>query len=125
MIPSVDTYLANEIESKLKIILSNRYIIEEILKGVQPRVAQNFMRAYYGENGREIPIVYTMPQEKITQRGAIYIGLREGEEDRPSVGNLEATYPFKESGLRKDLAVVQATDDQSRLYLEVKEGIGE
>ena len=124
MLYSIDTYLYNEIESKLKIILSNRYIIEEILKGVQPKVAQSFIRTYYGENGREIPIVYTMPQEKIIQQGAIYIGLREGEESS-SLGNLEDTYSFKEKGFRTDLSVITATPEKDRLYFEVKEEIGE
>ncbi|APZ82537.1 hypothetical protein Goe7_c00740 [Bacillus phage vB_BveM-Goe7] len=124
MIPSIDTYLYNELESKLKIILSNRYIIEEILKEIQPGVAANFMKAYTGENAREIPIVYTMPQDKQTQKGAIYIGLREGEESKPSIGNIEGTYLFKEDGLRKETAVVAATEDKSRVYLEVSSPIG-
>ena len=46
MLPSIDTYLREEIKSKLKIILTNRYIIEEILKGIQPDVAENFIKKY-------------------------------------------------------------------------------
>lgn len=124
MLPSIDTYLYNEIESKLKIILSNRYIIEEILKGVQPKIAQNFIRAYHGSSAREIPIMYTMPQEKVTQQGAIYIGLREGEENS-SIGNLEDTYYFKEKGFRSDSTIITATPERDRLYMEVVEDIGE
>lgn len=125
MIPSVDTYLYNEIESKLQIILSNRYIIEEILKGVQDNIAQNFINTYTGDGSREIPIVYTMPQDKQTQRGAIYIGLREGEESNPSIGNMEATYDFKEGGVNKEEAIIQVTPENDRLYLEVSKPIGE
>ncbi|AXH71120.1 hypothetical protein BSP36_075 [Bacillus phage BSP36] len=125
MLPSIDTYLHDELESKLKIILSNRYIIEEILKGIQPRVAANFIKAYTGESAKEIPIVYTMPQEKQTRQGAIYIGLREGEESKPSIGNLEGTYEFKDNGLRKEAAVVTATENRDRVYFEVSEQIGE
>lgn len=124
MIASIDTYLANEIESKLGIILANRYIIEEILKGVQPNIAANFISAYTGSNPREIPIVYTMPQDKQTQQGAIYIGLREGEETNPSLGFLEATYEFKTGGQNSDQATIQALSDNSRLYLEVSKPIG-
>lgn len=126
-LPSIDTYLHNEIEGKLKIILSNRYIIREILKGIQEDVARNFMRVYCGEKGREVPIVYEMPQDKITQQGAIYIGLREGRETSPSLGNVEGIYPerFKARGLMRDKAVIQATDEHDRLFLEVDELIGE
>lgn len=125
MIPSIDSYLHHEIESKLQIILSNRYIIEEILKGVQQKVAQNFMRAYTGDTAREIPIIYTMPQDKVTQQGAIYIGLREGEETHPSIGNIEETYDFKEGGMRKDSSLILANPEKNRLYFEVEEPIGD
>lgn len=124
MIASVDTYLSNEIESKLQIILTNRYIIEEILKGVQDSIAQNFMRAYTGTGAREIPIVYTMPQDKQTQQGAIYIGLREGEETNPSIGFMEGSYDFKVGGLQTDQATIQALPDNSKLFLEVTKPIG-
>jgi hypothetical protein len=120
MLPSIDTYLYDQIESKLKIILSNRYIIEEILKGIQPSIANNFMRAYTGDNGREIPIVYTMPQDKESQRGAIYIGLREGQESNTSLGNLEGTYEFKDEGLHKESSTVQAEEGNERCFLEVE-----
>lgn len=65
-----------------------------------------------------------MPQEKVNQQGAIYIGLREGQESHPSMGNLEGTYEFKETGLRKELSEVKA-EGEERLFLEVSEKIGE
>jgi hypothetical protein len=124
VIASVDTYLANELEAKLQIILSNRYIIEEILKGVQPNIATNFINAYTGDTAREIPIVYAMPQDKQTQQGAIYIGLREGEETDPSIGFMESTFNNEEGGLNKDQATIQALPDNSKCYLEVTKPIG-
>lgn len=125
MIASLDTYLYKEIESKLQIILSNRYIIEEILKGVQPNIARNFINRYTGDTAREIPIVYTMPQDKQTQQGCIYIGLREGKETHPSIGNLEGNYDFKEGFLHTESSVIHATAEKDRLYLEVSKPIGE
>lgn len=124
MIPSLDTYLYNEIESKLQIILSNRYIIEEILKGVQDKIAQNFIRAYTGDGAREIPIVYTLPQDKQTQQGAIYIGLREGEETDPSIGNMESTYSHKGGSLHEEQVTIQSTPEKDRLYFEVENPVG-
>jgi len=119
MLPSIDTYLYNELEEKLQIILSNRYIIEEILKDIQPDIAANFMRAYTGDNAREIPIVYTMPQTKEKQQGAIYIGLREGAESKTSLGNIEGTYEVKEDGLVKELSTIQADEDKTHCFFEL------
>lgn len=125
MLPSVDTYLRDEIEHKLKIILENRYIIEEILKGVQDQTARNFIRTYH-ELKREIPILYTMPQEKEDLRGSIYIGLKEGEEDAPSIGNLEDTYHFKEIGVITEVSKVKRyEEEENRLYFELSNNIGE
>ncbi|AEW47223.1 hypothetical protein BCP78_0216 [Bacillus phage BCP78] len=125
MIPSIDSYLHNEIEEKLQIILTNRYIIEEILKDINPTISRNFIRAYAGEKGREIPIVYTMPQDKQTQQGAIYIGLREGSESDTSIGNTEGTYGFKEGSLIAETSVIHTTPEQDELYFEVSKPIGE
>ena len=119
MLPSIDTYLYEEIESKLQIILSNRYIIEEILKGVQPKVAEDFIKAYTGDTAREIPIVYTMPQTKETQRGAIYIGLREGEEDHTSIGNLEGTYEQLSGGLKQQGITIKHDESRNTCFFEV------
>jgi len=118
-LPSIDTYLYDEIESKLKIILENRYIIEEILKGVQPDIAANFIKAYTGDNAKEIPIVYTMPQTKEKQQGAIYIGLREGEEDHTSLGNIEGTYAQLSGGLKQQTITIEHDESRNTCYFEV------
>ena len=125
MIPSIDSYLHNEIEEKLQIILTNRYIIEEILKDIKPTISRNFIRAYAGDKGREIPIVYTMPQDKQTQQGAIYIGLREGQETETSIGNTEGTYGFKEGLVMAEHSIIHSTPEKDELYFEVSKPIGE
>jgi len=120
VLPSIDTYLHEEIESKLQIILSNSYIIKEILKGIQPEIASNFIKAYTGDNAKEIPIVYTMPQDKEDMQGAIYIGLREGEETDTSLGNIEGTYEVKEDGVKREMQVIRAEEGNERCYFEVE-----
>jgi hypothetical protein len=126
VISSIDTYLYKEIESKMKIILSNRYIIEEILKGVQKDIAESFMKAYVGDSPlREVPISYTMPQTKESLFGSIFISLREGAETQPSIGNMEATYTYREGGMLKEKSTVKAEEGNKRLYLEVSSPIGE
>jgi len=126
MIPSIDTYLQQEIDSKLSIILSNRYIIEEILNGIQTDIANNFMNSYTGTNPqKEIPIIYSMPQDKTIQQGAIYIGLRDGEEAFPSLGNIEGMYDFKEGDSCSENLTVLAAPDLSYCYFQCKKAIGE
>lgn len=121
---SVDTYLKEEIESKLKIILSNRYIIEEILNGIQPDVVEDFISTYAGKEGRDVPVLYTMPQEYSDLRGAIYIGLKTGEANIPSIGNIEDTYSFKETGTKKVMVPVE-NYSPTRLCLRLGETAGE
>lgn len=125
MLPSIDTYLHGEIEDKLKIIQSSCYIMGEILKDIQPEVARNFIRTYCGDKGREIPIVYTMPQEKMQLQGSIYIGLRQGAEEHQSIGNIEETYFFKEDGAIRENAIVQVSEDNTRLCFDLSKEIGE
>jgi hypothetical protein len=126
MIPSIDTYLQQEIKSKLEIILSNRYIIEEILNGIQPEVANNFINSYTGTNPtKEIPIVYSLPQDKTTQQGAIYIGLRDGEESFPSMGNIEGMYDFKEGDQLSESLTIKANADNTLCYFQTSQQIGE
>ncbi|USL89484.1 head-tail connector protein [Bacillus phage vB_BceH_LY2] len=125
MLPSIDTYLYDEIEAKLGIILSERYIIEEILKGLSPDISSRFIKAYTGDTALDIPIVYTMPQDKQMLRGAIYIGLREGEESFPSIGNKEGTYSFPEGDLIKETSTVQVDTSTGRMYFELSKPIGD
>lgn len=126
MLPSIDTYLQSEIDSKLTIILSNRYIIEEILNGIQPDIANNFINTYSGTNPqKEIPIIYTMPQDKTTQQGAIYIGLRDGAEEFTSLGNIEGMYDFKEGDPLTENQTIQAAPDLSYCYFQMDNPIGE
>lgn len=123
MLPSIDTYLQKEIREKLRIILTNRYIIDEILRDMDPTTVRRFMKAYYGENRREIPIMFTMPQEKVDLQGAIYIGLRKGEESDTSIGHHEGVYSFKEGEYLKECSVAKRFED--RLYFEVSKQIGD
>lgn len=105
-------------------LLSNRYIIEELLKEVQDSVRNKFIKAYvYDENlqpsPKEIPIVYAMPQTKQQMQGTIYISLREGEESHTSLNNLESTYSDPEVRMRSQVCDVQIASNE-RMYFEVE-----
>ncbi|AZF89189.1 hypothetical protein Goe5_c00830 [Bacillus phage vB_BthM-Goe5] len=128
MLSSIDTYIYTQIEQTLGILLSNRYIIEELLKEVQPNVRESFIKAYvyderYNPAPMEVPILYTMPQDKQKLQGSIYIGLREGEETNPSIGNLESTYPSPSLGLIREVADVQVDALSNRMYFELEKPV--
>ncbi|AGY48479.1 hypothetical protein Spock_79 [Bacillus phage Spock] len=130
MLSSIDTYLHTQIETTLGNLLTNRYIIEELLKEVQPNVREAFIKAYVYDEKRnpappEIPIVYTMPQDKQMLRGAIYIGLREGEESHTSIGNQESTYGAPSRGLLSEQSAVKVDQTNGKMYLEVSKPIAE
>ncbi|ADH03166.1 gp20 [Bacillus phage W.Ph.] len=123
MLPSIDSYIHKQIQTTLEMLLSNRYIIEELLKEVQDSVREKFIRAYVFDealqpNPREIPIVYAMPQTKQQMQGTIYISLRGGEETHTSLNNLESTYSNPEVRLRSQVCDVKIASDE-RMYFEV------
>lgn len=119
MIPSVDTHLYHQINEKLTEIQENPYIMNEILQGIQEDVRRRFVRAYSGENRFEVPIIYTLPQEKMEQRGSIYIGLKQGAETQTSLGNLEGSYQYKEDGLVKEDSYLSRSEDGNKWELHL------
>jgi hypothetical protein len=128
MIPSIDTYLQCEIEEKLKKILANPYIIEEILREFKSDVTAGFIKEYSTappNNGRRIPVLFTMPQERVTMQGAIFITLKEGMESEQSMGHIESLYTYKAGRHHKEIAVAQADDEKEWLFFEVTHPIGE
>ncbi|QVW28803.1 hypothetical protein [Bacillus phage SWEP1] len=130
MLSSIDTYLHTQIEETLGNLLTNRYIIEELLKEVQPNVREAFIKAYVYDEQRnpappEIPIVYTMPQDKQMLRGAIYIGLREGQESHTSIGNQESTYGAPSKGMLSEQSAIKVDQTSGKMYLEMSRPVAE
>lgn len=124
-IPSVDSYIYKEVKEKMDIILENRYIIREILKEVDDDISRPFMNVYTGEKRKEIPLVYTLSQEYIDRGGAIFLSLREGRENKPSVGNIQDTYPYPQGGITKEQATIKSLEEEGKAYFEVTRKIGE
>ncbi|UNA01485.1 hypothetical protein MG295_00068 [Bacillus phage vB_BcgM] len=130
MLSSIDTYLHTQIEDTLGNLLTNRYIIEELLKEVQPNVSEAFIKAYVYDEKRnpappEIPIVYTLPQDKQSLRGSIYIGLKEGEESHTSIGNQESTYGAPSRGMLSEQSAIKVDQTNGKMYLEVSKPVAE
>lgn len=124
-IPSVDSYIYQEVKEKMDIILENRYIIREILREIDNDISRPFMNVYTGENRKEIPLVYTLSQEYIDRGGAIFLSLREGRENKPSIGNVQDTYAYPQGGITKEKSTIAQSKEDGKAYLEVTRKIGD
>jgi len=58
-------------------------------------------------------------------RGAIYIGLREGEESHTSIGNQESTYSAPSRGLLSEQSTITVDQTNGKMYLEVSKPIAD
>lgn len=124
MIPSIDTYLKKEIEPLLNIMLSQCYIIDEVLKDFDTDVVTTFKKAYCGDNPKhEITVGYTYPDVKSPLLAHYIIQLGDGSEIKKSLGGVEGTFTFKEtSQIEETTAWVHKGD---KLIATVSETIGE
>lgn len=123
MIPSVDTYVYNELKSKLKAILTHEHILDEALKGIDETARENFKLAYSGHNPEKtIEVSYHFPQMKENFDARLIVQIGEGRESSRSLGSVQGTYTYRTGSMVTDDSVVE--DDGERLYLEVTNEIG-
>lgn len=115
---SLDTYIAEEISDKFHQIISTEYIVREILKEIDTPARERFIKTYVGvgEPGREVPVVYSFPEEKMIQKyGSIYVGIRDGTETSQVISNLQGHHTFS-AGVRKSEEVVVTYDESIGRY---------
>lgn len=113
MIPSLDTYLYKEIKERLRIILSECYIIDEALRELDKQAKEDFIETYTGENPKkEVKISYTFPQNKEQFDGARYvISLGGSTESRKAIGGIIGTYEYREDDFEKEMCEVVRDGD--------------
>ena len=91
-ITSVDTYLQKTLQTNLQELLSSDYIIkEQVLKDFDPQIRDSFVHTFgtgQGNEGVDIPILFTYPATKEPTRGFILIQFQSGaEKDEPGGGS--------------------------------------
>lgn len=122
MIQSLDTYLYKEIEERLRIILSECYIIDEALKGLDEDAKTAFKDTYCGENAREIKVSYEFPQDKQEFNARYVVSLGGSQETFKAIGGVQGTYDFREDDVEDEVVLLKREGD--RLVFETSKPVG-
>lgn len=92
-ITSVDSYLLKEIKPRLKTVLENCYIIDEVLKDFDKDSRESFKEAFCGKNAtHEVTMSFSFPKFKTNHEAHYLIQLGQGEESSKSLGGLQGVY---------------------------------
>lgn len=122
MIQSIDTYLYDEVKSRLEVILSECYIIDEALKGIDLEAKNAFKEAYTGPNKKEIPVTYEMPQTKNSFDARYVVSLGGASETNKSLGGIQGDYSTRE--VETILEIVEVKQAKDRLYFDTSKPVG-
>lgn len=126
MIPSVDTHVYNKLTKYLKIILSECYIIDEVLKDFDPEVVQLFKKAYTGTTAKhEVTVRYAFPNVSESYLAGYVIQIGAGQESNKSLGGIQGAFNFEDAGVVTEDLQVQSGEDPRKLYLIPSKPIGE
>lgn len=124
MIPSIDTYLKRELEANTQAILSEEWIVEEILADFDEETKYNFIKTYV-TGQRPIPFQFMLSGLKAEDyRGMVFIGLREGQESQSHIGNIANIYEEKEGEYTTEQVEIQylspeeSLDGEAKCYIE-------
>lgn len=116
MIPSLDTYLYKEFEERLRIILSECYIIDEALKGMDKEALESFKNTYCSIDGkppkREVEMSYSFPQEHLDSFARFVVTLGSSEEDSKSIGGIQGGYEYREGNVISEEATIVREGDK-------------
>ena len=115
MIPSLVNYVRTEIEEKTKALLSNSYIINEVLEGLEPDVSKAFINKYADKynstdrtkDGKGIPVLTNYPEDIVTSDTFILVGMGSAEETSGSIGMASGGYTTDDGEVVRERAVVQ------------------
>lgn len=109
----------------MKAILSQPYIVDEALRDMDEEARENFKKAYCGPKApKEVIVSYVYPQQKESFDARIVIQLGTGQEANDSIGSVEGTYLFRETGTWLETTPIQEDAEKGKLYIEVEHPIG-
>lgn len=119
MIPSLDTYVFDKLESSLKAVLRNEEILNQALNSIDSRARNTFIGTYGGENAaREINVTYAFPNGKEGFDALYLIQLGESKPTTDSIGSAEGTFQDHSGTTHKEKTSIQHDTTTNRLYLE-------
>ena len=126
MIPSLDTYVHNKLETTVKAILDNRDILEETLKDIDKTAKDNFIKTYGGKSSkREVNVTYSFPDGREGFDALYLVQLGGSSPSRDSLGSVEGTFDSHEGELYKETAEIKADFPKSKLYIKAAKPIAE
>lgn len=124
MLPSLDTYVYNQLNHYLKAILSREYMLDNALGRVDKEARENFINTYGGkEPKREVQISYEYPQEKQDFDARVVVELGPSQESGGSIGGIQDVYDFREGFTRTEQTKVKELDN-NLLSIETEQTIG-
>ncbi|UXE02964.1 hypothetical protein Koombakaat1_00174 [Staphylococcus phage Koomba-kaat_1] len=92
-ITSVDSYLLEQIKPRLHTVLSNCYIIDEVLKDFDYQTREMFKEAFCGKNAKhEVTVGFNFPSFKNNYEAHYLIQLGQGQEVKNSLGSIQGSY---------------------------------
>lgn len=125
MIPSLDTYLYKEFEERLRIVLTECYIIDEALKGIDKEALTAFKNTYCSVDGKpplkEVEMSYSFPQEHLDSCARFVVTLGTSEEEQKSIGGIQGGYDFREGDVVKENVTI--VRDGDKLVLDTSQPI--
>ena len=123
-ITSIDSYLLEEIEPRLKTVLKNCYIIDEVLKDYNQSTIDNFKEGFCGENANhEVTVGFKTPEFKNNTKAHYLIQLGQAEESNTSFSNIQADYLEASGNTLSQFSTAYKEED--RLKLKVSKPIHE
>lgn len=121
---SIDSYLLREIKPRLKAVLENCYIIDEVLKDFDSQSRESFKSAFCGKNAKhEVTVGFDFPIFKNNLEAYYLIQLGQAEETRGSIGQVQGSYINNNGNTIVENSV--AKRDGDKLYFSVSKPIHE
>lgn len=120
---SVDSYLLKEIKPRLRTVLDNCYIIDEVLKDFDEQSRENFKEAFCGKNAtHEITVGFNFPQFKTNHEAHYLIQLGQSNESETSLGGILGSYSKNTGDTFSELSV--AKKEGNKLVFTTQKDIG-
>lgn len=116
---SMDSFIAQQIEDKLKIILPKCYIIDKVLEDFDTDARENFKKAFCGEKPEfNINVGYEFPQNPLDLNATYIVQLSNATENGGSLGNIQGSYLEGSGNEYIGLSTSQLDEEKNRLYFE-------